>query len=135
MVGTRDAVTDPIEFPCWCGDSRWLPVFRTTRFGLMRCSECGVLRIDPPPMLNDAESSAFYTNYYAQSHKSGAHGPVSKARASRFWRVSARVPELEHVEQRVVDVGCGEGGLCAELQASGWSSVIGVDVSSTRIAC
>jgi 2-polyprenyl-3-methyl-5-hydroxy-6-metoxy-1,4-benzoquinol methylase len=33
----------------------------------------------------------------------------------------------------VIEIGCGDGHLCAELNAEGWPEVLGLDVSRTRI--
>ena len=122
------------SLPCWCGRADERLCFRTTRFGLVRCSSCGCYRIDPPPLHKDDESKSFYTDYYSQMTEcegDGANVGVG-TRQSRFWRVVERVLELGKVKQTVADIGCGEGILCGELKAAGWPSVIGVDVSSSR---
>jgi 2-polyprenyl-3-methyl-5-hydroxy-6-metoxy-1,4-benzoquinol methylase len=123
---------------CWCGAGDLRTLFRTKRFGLVRCTRCGCFRIDPPPISGEEEGADFYTNYYARApfakadEKSGSpNGPKGN---SRFWRVVERVPDLGRPRQRVADIGCGEGGLCAELKAAGWPSVAGFDLSRTRIA-
>lgn len=118
---------------CWCGEGGWAPQFRTARFGLVRCTSCGCFRIDPPPIAADDESASFYTSYYSSPNESGNGADVA-GRRSRFWRVAARVPRLTSVGERALDVGCGEGVLCAELREAGWSEVAGIDVSSSRIA-
>jgi 2-polyprenyl-3-methyl-5-hydroxy-6-metoxy-1,4-benzoquinol methylase len=120
---------------CWCGARRWHQCFRTPRFGLVRCTSCGCYRIDPPPLQSDAESADFYTSFYRQvyAHEPPAGPHSARGPTSRFWRVVAQVPALRRTGTRAVDIGCGEGHLCAELRAAGWPSVIGVDVSRTRI--
>ncbi len=119
---------------CWCGDTQWEVCFRTSRIGLVRCPSCGVYRIDPPPIMQQEEVGDFYTNYYAMPVETTSKFPKTIQRKSRFWRVVDRVPELAEVKQAVVDIGCGEGTLCSELHLAGWTNVIGVDVSSSRIA-
>jgi 2-polyprenyl-3-methyl-5-hydroxy-6-metoxy-1,4-benzoquinol methylase len=123
---------------CWCGRGELRTRFRTRRFGLVRCTACGCFRIDPPPISGDEESAHFYTDYYAKGEWAnageGAPRPGAPTRDSRFWRVVEQVPELDRPRQKVADIGCGEGGLCAELKAAGWPSVIGFDLSRTRVA-
>ena len=123
---------DVIRRPmCWCG-STCEPQFRTRTFGLVRCSACGCYRIDPPPIDKDDEAAAFYTNYYGRPADVFGARPTA-LRSSRFWHVVRAEASLERVGQRVADIGCGEGHLCAELQRAGWPEVIGVDVSRARI--
>jgi 2-polyprenyl-3-methyl-5-hydroxy-6-metoxy-1,4-benzoquinol methylase len=105
---------------------------------LVRCTACGCFRIDPPPIAGEGEGAQFYTDYYAKSPNVEADDvgepPGDSTRASRFWRVVERVPDLGRPRLRVADIGCGEGGLCAELKATGWPSVVGFDLSRTRIS-
>ena len=122
------------EGSCWCGAQDWRICFRTATFGLIRCRRCGTFRIDPPPIAGEREAPEFYTDYYA-SHPAAAAAPRrASGRTSRFWRVVGQVPDLLRAGRRVLDFGCGEGGLCEELRAAGWPSVTGVDVSQSRIA-
>lgn len=120
--------------PCWCGEDSWYQVFRTRHFGLLRCSTCRSYRIDPPPIQSNDESAEFYTAYYQRLHKSNSRTEEIHHRTSRFWRVVDQVPVLETPGNNVIDLGCGDGHLCAELQAAGWLSVVGIDVSRNRIA-
>jgi 2-polyprenyl-3-methyl-5-hydroxy-6-metoxy-1,4-benzoquinol methylase len=105
---------------------------------LVRCTVCGCFRIDPPPISSEEEGACFYTDYYAKGQFAEADeissGPDIPTRGSRFWRVVERVPDLGRPRQKVADIGCGEGGLCAELKAAGWPSVAGFDLSRTRVS-
>lgn len=55
------------------------------------------------------------------------------AKHSSLWRVADRFPELYKPGNRALDLGCGNGHLCAELKARGWKWVAGVDVATPRI--
>jgi 2-polyprenyl-3-methyl-5-hydroxy-6-metoxy-1,4-benzoquinol methylase len=111
--------------------------FRTRRFGLVRCTACGCYRIDPPPVSGEKESADFYTDYYARGQFAETEEvlpePDRPTRSSRFWRVVERYAPLERPGERVADIGSGEGGLCSELRAAGWRSIIGFDLSRTRV--
>jgi 2-polyprenyl-3-methyl-5-hydroxy-6-metoxy-1,4-benzoquinol methylase len=105
---------------------------------LVRCSACGCFRIDPPPISGEEEGAQFYSDYYAKGQVAQTDGtgarPVSSTRDSRFWKVVERVPDVGRPRQRVADIGCGEGGLCAELKGAGWPFVAGFDLSRSRVS-
>lgn len=128
------------SLPCWCGEGEWRQRFRTPRFGLLRCSACGCYRIDPPPISSDEESPAFYSKYYdygtPQDEESVPAAPPAgrPGRDARYWNVVSRYPPLTAVADTVVDVGCGDGDLSAELKGAGWRRVIGLEVSRARVA-
>ncbi len=126
----NEAIRGADEDRCWCTERVMERRFRTARFGLVRCTRCGCYRIDPPPLTQRDESSRFYTMYYAQR----ADDADAAAGRSRFWTVAARVPALRAAGALAIDVGCGDGHLCAQLRDAGWRSVIGLDVSQARIA-
>lgn len=85
-------------------------------------------------MQSEEEACEFYTGYYDQRATQGGSGVASATRTSRYWRVVETVPDLERVEKRVVDIGCGDGRLCGELRSAGWPSVMGVDVARGRVS-
>src|SRR5215470_9421621 len=121
---TRLSIGD--ELACWCGAVSWSCQFRTARFGLLRCPACGGYRIDPPPLRHESQSETFYTDYYSNLEV--------QAQVSWFRKVAARVRELQAAGESAVDIGCGDGHLCAELRAIGWKRVAGIEVSRTRVA-
>jgi 2-polyprenyl-3-methyl-5-hydroxy-6-metoxy-1,4-benzoquinol methylase len=132
--------------PCWCGSpGEWTLQFRTDRFGLLRCRNCTTFQINPPAIVNDELSGEFYTSYYGardDDTQSVAARPISpqqineapRKESSRFWAVARRDGTLYKPGEVAIDIGCGDGGLCAELAAAGWKSVIGIDVARVRVA-
>lgn len=118
---------------CWCHQGQWSAQFKTKSFGLLRCSACGGYRIDPPPLQSPESCEEFYTEYYARESVSDLVARAEQER-SYYWSVLEQVPSIPRTGKRAADVGCGDGHLCAQLLAAGWQSVIGVDVSRTRIA-
>ncbi len=133
-VPVPPSVEEP-PLPCWCDGGDYAVAFRTQRFGLLRCRRCGCFQVSPPAIRQSAASGAFYSAYYDGdvSHPDATH-PSGSNRLSRFWRVVERVPELRGAGQTVLDIGCGDGQLCAELVAHGWPAVIGIDVARARVA-
>ena len=122
------------DLPCWCSDGSWRECWRAPKFGLLRCTACGCYRIDPVPLAADSDSERFYTEYY--SHLELDTKPVdcrTVSRSSNFWRVVEKVPALEQIGGAAADIGCGDGHLCAELRAAGWPTVMGFEMSKTRI--
>ncbi|MBL8291802.1 MAG: class I SAM-dependent methyltransferase [Bryobacterales bacterium] len=51
-----------------------------------------------------------------------------------MWKVAEQVPLLNQVRNTAIDIGSGEGHLCAELAGRGWSSVAGFDISRSRVS-
>ncbi|HEX7086144.1 MAG TPA: class I SAM-dependent methyltransferase [Vicinamibacterales bacterium] len=138
-VSTATArVPSPVGEPplrCWCDHGDYAVAFRTPRFGLLRCRHCGCFQVNPPALREDSASGAFYDSYYQgdASHLPDAAPSSTPTRLSRFWRVVERVPELRGIGHSVLDIGCGDGQLCAELVAHGWPEVIGLDVAPARV--
>jgi len=110
---------------CWCDCGDYTVAFRTRRFGLLRCQRCGSFRVNPPAIRDAAASATFYSAYYEGSAPPATIPAAASSRRSRFWRVVERAQELHRVGRTVVDIGCGDGQLCAELVAHGWPEVIG----------
>lgn len=129
-----DSRTDPLA--CWCNDTADYTVqFRTSRFGLLRCRNCGCYQVNPPAIRDESVSAQFYGTYYAGRHSPDAHeDPAGEGEfRSRFWRAVRRAPLLGQINETVLDIGCGDGGLCGELKRAGWPNVLGTDVAETRV--
>ena len=116
---------------CWCGGTQAETPVKTATFRLVRCTSCGTYMIDPPPITDRNQSGDFYTTYYAD--RSPAAAPAGNAGESRFWRVVEQAPELAAPGRTVIDFGSGDGQLCDELSRSGWSNVVGLDLSRSRV--
>ncbi len=120
------------EFPCWCGSAKWEVKFSQPGYQLLHCTNCGVFRNDPPPVSNNDENADFYTSYYEIKKEDGKM-ELPATKNSRFWKVADKENILAQKDGTVLDLGCGDGGLCGELKADGWGTVIGIDVSKKRI--
>ncbi|MFN3322201.1 MAG: class I SAM-dependent methyltransferase [Bryobacteraceae bacterium] len=131
-VPERSSAVVQDRLPCWCG-GRWSEVLRTARFGVLRCADCGTHRIDPPAIHSDGESKDFYTDYY-QGDGGARRTANLSLRAAQLWPVFERAPELQHPGALAIELGCGDGHLCARLKHAGWKSVIGFEISASRAA-
>ncbi|MDQ3850492.1 MAG: class I SAM-dependent methyltransferase [Actinomycetota bacterium] len=111
-------------------------------FDVHECPRCelGVTR----PRLTDEELGRYYSSdYYEAFCEWAAPRRVSPLRrARRRWRAfaagrrTARPPFSLLIgtgQGRVLDVGCGDGGLLAQFADAGWDAV-GLDPSETAIA-
>jgi SAM-dependent methyltransferase len=76
---------------------------------------------------DDGASAEFYDDYYRGDDRITPD-------AGRFWKVAERERDLLDPGSMVVDIGCGDGHLCAELSRRGWGTVVGLDVSRSRVA-
>ncbi len=109
-------------------------------FDVVWCPSCGFAYADTPA------SQETYDRYYADFSKyednltstGGGHSPADLRRLLETANTIASV--APHRSARVLDIGCGNGGLLAALKALGYSSLVGVDPSPTccertRLAC
>lgn len=91
-------------------------------FCLMRCSNCGLLRLHPTP--DDLTLAQAYGANYAPHVRSGVSGrakTILERRSVRLlWQYLAS-------PRRVLDVGCATGDLLAAIRAAGNSNVTGVE--------
>jgi 2-polyprenyl-3-methyl-5-hydroxy-6-metoxy-1,4-benzoquinol methylase len=69
------------------------------------------------------------TGKYAQANTGGSGG-TSDADMKRWNHVIRILSAHLTKDQRIVDVGCGKGGLLLALQAQGYSNVVGIELSS-----
>jgi SAM-dependent methyltransferase len=80
------------------------------RFGIGRCSQCGVGQTTPFP----ADLQPYYASYHGDRH-----GPTDGYRMlKRLWLVQRFASGANG--SRLLDVGCGEGSFLRAAQKSGW---------------
>jgi len=90
-------------------------------FDLVGCLRCGMVYLNPRP--DEEELAKFYpTSFYAKPTL------MSKFLSDLLYRSKLR--EVGHFKKagRILDVGCGEGGLLFAFKARGWET-FGVDTS------
>ncbi len=113
-----------------CGSINDVPLFQvkdyrlhTTEkvFALVRCLRCGTLYLNPRP--NEEELAKFYPEaFYAGSNL------TSKLVSNFLNRLKFREIDKFKKAGRILDVGCGDGGLLSTFKDRGWETY-GVDTS------
>jgi SAM-dependent methyltransferase len=101
-------------------------VMRTTsaEFPLVQCTDCGLLRLHPPP--DDAVLEGAYAQDYAPHVRSGLSGRAKSALERRSVRLLQRYLAAP---KRVLDVGCATGDLLVAVRGAGNRNVTGVEIS------
>jgi 2-polyprenyl-3-methyl-5-hydroxy-6-metoxy-1,4-benzoquinol methylase len=92
-------------------------------FDLVCCLRCGLVYLNPRP--DKEELAKFYPPaFYAQ--------PTVTSKFFSDFLHSIKLREVSHLKNggRILDVGCGEGGLLSAFKARGWE-VYGLDTSET----
>lgn len=108
-----------------CGAGRCYPVYPATLPWVKRCAGCGVRCTWPQP--SDEELAACYdAEYGGTSGREGAWGIEDPAmKEAHSARLLARV-ERQIGVGRLLDVGCGTGGMLASAARRGWQ-VAGIE--------
>jgi SAM-dependent methyltransferase len=127
-----------------CGGERFTPLFRasdrlyhtTTReFAVVRCHECGMLRLDPQPSAEELRE--YYPDTYWFSPDQSAASRLEEAYRRVVLRdhVGFVAKALEHSRAGgpLLDVGCG-GGLFLGLMRERGFRVVGLDFSPEAAA-
>lgn len=142
-------MADSISCPCCAGSQGYefaTPSFRTGDWRTFRyrdCDRCGTLylidRVDPTPFYDGYFSMVKRTPSDAWARR--ALGEVANQLVLRSERVGARVAQFEprpywlnwfagtgvRLDSRIVDVGCGSGGVLLDLARHGFTQVSGID--------
>ena len=85
------------------------------------CTSCGF------SFAYDLPDDATYQHYYRTLSKYDVSATLSKADQTRFSAIARVIGQDLQADAIVVDIGCGEGALLAQLQAAGFSHLYGVD--------
>jgi SAM-dependent methyltransferase len=99
-------------------------------FKMVRCDGCGFVFVSPRPTL--AEQDRYYFREYYKKPGKALERPVGGL-AKLFDRSRVRSVAAGRRPGRVLDVGCGEGGILARLRELGWEAW-GVETSSAGSA-
>ncbi|HTX36178.1 MAG TPA: class I SAM-dependent methyltransferase [Bryobacteraceae bacterium] len=127
-----------------CGCTRSAALFRTSdrlfgttteEFAVVRCGECGLLRLDPPPA--PEKLSRYYPADYWFSPDQTAAGRLEEAYRRLVLRDHVRFVDRALRSTRaagpLLDVGCG-GGLFLRLMRSRGFRAVGLDFSAQAAA-
>lgn len=100
---------------------------RSRPFQVVQCRDCGLLRTDPWPILED-QSLLYGEGYapYRESHK--ADRPIRRRR----WTLKDPYEFAPYGGRRLLDVGCGSGEYLQRMRRLGWT-VFGMDMSAAAV--
>jgi O-antigen/teichoic acid export membrane protein/SAM-dependent methyltransferase len=135
----------PVELlhaPCpLCGERGEKPLYwiddrnlATTeqRFRLVRCTHCGLVRLNPHPQAKDL--ARFYPEDYWQSDPALTPGKDPPYLPEEFMLLSQSLREQHGpIGGALLDIGCGRGEQIWPWQRAGWK-VVGLDLSATAAA-
>jgi len=127
-----------------CGSESAAELFRATdrlhrttarRFAILRCGQCGLMRLDPQP--DPAESRQYHPENYWFAPDQTAAGHLEEAYRRLVLRDHARFVERalsdSGLRGPLLDVGCG-GGLLLGMMRERGLSVVGLDNSAAAAA-
>lgn len=98
-------------------------------FDVCLCSCCGLCFDDLPASQADFDSFYEASSKYAAANTGGSGG--CSAADLRRWEnvIDILSPHLK-TAHRIVDIGCGKGGLLLALRARGFQNLVGIEPSS-----
>lgn len=127
-----------------CGATRSTPVFRgsdrlyhttTEEFAVVRCGDCGLMRLDPPPA--PEKLGSYYPERYWFSPDASGPGRLEEAYRRLVLRDHVRFVDRALRDTRaqgpVLDAGCGGGLFLRLLRGRGFRAV-GLDFSPSAAA-
>jgi SAM-dependent methyltransferase len=128
-----------MEYTCCdlCGaDSPTFLLERADRFSgqgfrYVKCSQCGLIYVNPRPCPADLPS--YYPQRYEAYQRLGAMTPVARLRRRHALGIQRHFIGRYHQSGRLLDVGCGTGAFLKEMQVHGWE-VQGVEVNERATA-
>jgi spore maturation protein CgeB len=104
----------------------------------VRCADCETIYMDPAP--TDASLAAFYAGAYGDPARRAADGCAHADMGVEFVQglraceeILDRIAAYRQPPGRLLDVGCGMGGVMLEAATRGWS-VLGIEPSATLAA-
>jgi SAM-dependent methyltransferase len=124
-----------IDVNCICGSDCYELLSKKDRYGLpvstVICKKCGLIYQNPRP--DDGSLNIFYSNLYRKLYKTSTISRffdnqfiIGKRIVRWIYDVRGRLPK------RVVEIGCGAGGILQAFENSG-AQILGVDFDETYI--
>jgi SAM-dependent methyltransferase len=127
-----------------CGSGRFAPLFTASdrlyhttakEFAVVRCGECGLVRLDPQP--SPEELRRYYPENYWFAPDRSAAGRLEETYRRMVLRDHVQFVDraLRHSRARgpLLDVGCGGGLFLGMMRERGWR-VLGLDFSPQAAA-
>lgn len=117
------------QIVCPCGSqARQVDVFQTSTRRYVRCSDCGLVFLNPRPVKAAVEE--FYREDYDEAY---GEAEASSDRQPVFENVVRRVSLYRQPPGRLLDIGCGDGALLLLCRSAGWTCY-GLELSKKAAA-
>ena len=101
-------------------------------YTVVACNTCGFVYADTPGSARDYARHYSSFSLYEKPDATGA-GTTPEDR-ERFGPVLALIQRCCHPDARILDIGCGNGGLLLALRDAGFSELVGMDPSPGCVA-
>ncbi|MEU4423067.1 class I SAM-dependent methyltransferase [Actinoplanes sp. NPDC024001] len=119
-----------------CGSDERRPAASMRNTTVVRCAGCGLVRCDPLPRFHSpssGESSILTEEAFTAHMVSGSPRRAQRYRALANARYHHYAATLGRANFRMLEVGCGEAGMAAEMAARG-AEYHGIDIDPRPIA-
>ena len=117
------------QIGCPCGSQAVLAdVFQTPTRRYVRCSDCGLVFLNPRPVKETVED--FYRENYDEAY---GEAEASPDRQPVFENIVRRLALYRQPPGRLLDIGCGDGALLSLCQSAGWTG-FGLELSKKAAA-
>lgn len=128
MSASPEKAASPCSL-CGSGDGR--AVARHDGYGMILCTACGLVYVDPRPA--PGELAALYAGYHARNGQDEASWKRLMEGVFRESAALLRPAPGEGGAGRLLDVGCGFGSFVALMRRRGWDAE-GIDPSAAAVA-
>jgi SAM-dependent methyltransferase len=136
---TPVAAQEDRPIPCaLCGGSRFKPRLSCEGFAYVRCTQCGLVQMNPQPVPRDVRlryregHGQDYLSYETANEEAFLHLQELALADAGFYGLEKFPPAgAETGAPAVLDIGCATGALLAGLRDRGWHTT-GVEISSPQ---
>jgi len=123
-----------INVDCECGENDYAVLSKKDRYGLpvtiVICKKCGLVYQNP--QLDDTSSKDFYCYIYRKLHDRSTVEEYFDFQFNRGNRIVNWLHENNCFPKRVVEIGCGAGGILKAFQNIG-AETLGVDFGENYV--
>ncbi len=90
-------------------------------FSIIKCNECGLVRLYPRPTSKDYEKHYSESNYYSQKEYSGRAKAKNSVFEDRLTNIECYIAKKNN--KKILDFGCAGGDFLVVAKKRGWGTV------------